>query len=247
MGVLKRVVKAVPPIKRLVQQRDALAEDYAALAGVPHSPARVAGAGGATVSDTSSSGVAFFGESNALHQRYPEHAIGRWTYGGLTVHSWNEGEPLTHLSIGAFCSIAAGVQIFLGGEHRSEWVSTFPFNMWDGAHHLGGPPKSKGDVVIGNDVWIGTEAMIVSGVRIGDGAVIGARALVARDVEAYAIVAGNPARVIGRRFSEDIVERLLRIRWWDWSDERILEFLPCMMGPDIESFLKAGEALHAEK
>ncbi|HEX5127349.1 MAG TPA: CatB-related O-acetyltransferase, partial [Rhodocyclaceae bacterium] len=130
-----------------------------------------------------------------LQQRYPQYSIGRGTYGDdLLVRNWNEG---TTLRIGNYCSIAAGVKIYLGGEHRTDWVTTYPFSaLWPEAAHIEGHPRSKGDVTIGNDVWIGTEAMILSGVTIGDGAVIGARAVVSRDVPPYAIVAGNPASVV---------------------------------------------------
>jgi acetyltransferase-like isoleucine patch superfamily enzyme len=179
------------------------------------------------------------GESNSLHEKYPQYEIGRWTYGDLTVHSWGEGATVT---IGSFSSIAPGVQVFLGGEHRSDWVTTFPFNvLWEGAEHIRGHPKTKGNVVIGNDVWIGTEAMIMSGVTIGDGAVVGARSLVARDVEPYSVVAGNPARLVRRRFDDQLVNRLLDLKWWDCENEELAQLLPLLLAPDIEAFLRETE------
>lgn len=171
--------------------------------------------------------------------RYPQFEIGRWTYGDLTVHSWDEGAALT---IGSFCSIAAGVRVFLGGEHRSDWVTTFPFSvLWESAKQVSGHPKTNGDVVIGSDVWIGTEAMIMSGVTIGHGAIIGAQSLVARDVEPYSIVAGNPARLVRRRFGDVMVERLLELEWWESKDEEIVQLLPWLLAPDIEAFVNEAE------
>lgn len=176
-----------------------------------------------------------------LQERYPQYAIGRHSYGDLRVRSWGEG---TQLIIGAFCSIAAGVKIFLGGEHRVDWTTTFPFpELWrNSAGFIPGHPLTKGDVMIGNDVWIGTEALIMSGVRIGDGAVIGARSVITKDVPPYAIVAGNPARLIRYRFDQATIDKLVRLAWWDWKDERISELLPIMLSQDILGFINAAEA-----
>ena len=147
------------------------------------------------------------------------------------------------MTVGAFCSIAEGVKVFLGGEHRTDWVTTFPFNvLWQDASGIPGHPKSKGDVVIGNDVWVGTEALILSGVTIGDGAVVGARAVVAKDVPPYAIAAGNPASVVRKRFDEDTIAALLRIRWWDWEDTRLVKALPFLLSEKVTPFLQAVEA-----
>ncbi len=182
------------------------------------------------------------GKSGSLAQRYPQFRFGRHTYDDhdLRVHGWNEGAGLR---VGAFCSIAAGVQIFLGGEHRADWVSTFPFSvLWrKSAGAITGHPATKGDVRIGNDVWIGCEAIILSGVTIGDGAIIGARAVVAGDVAPYAIVAGNPARQIRKRFDDTIIEELLDIRWWDWDDAKIEKFLPLLLHTDIRQFAAAAK------
>ncbi|MGH3870127.1 MAG: CatB-related O-acetyltransferase [Pseudonocardiaceae bacterium] len=147
------------------------------------------------------------------------------------------------VTIGSYCSIADEVEIFAGGNHRADWVSTFPFRILldlPGAFQ-DGCPESRGPVAIGNDVWIGRGATIMSGVTIGDGATVAARAVVAKDVRPYAIVAGNPAREIRRRFSDDIVERLLRVQWWTWSEEAIIAAVPLLCSPDVEAFLKATE------
>jgi len=140
--------------------------------------------------------------------------------------------------IGRYCSIAAQVTIFVGGNHRTDWVTTFPLrivNELPGMHE-DGHPSSKGDVIIGHDVWIGYGATILSGVTIGTGAVIGACAVVTRDVPPYAIAAGNPATVVGRRFPEDIARRLLKIAWWHWPDDEVLANVDLLCSPDVEEF-----------
>ena len=181
--------------------------------------------------------------AKTLIERHPDWNAGRHSYGDPLLHGWGEGAKLR---IGAFCSFASGVQIFLGGEHRTDWVSTYPFNvMWPDAAQFSGHPATKGDVSIGNDVWVGAEAVILSGVTVGDGAVIGARALVTKDVAPYAVVAGNPARQVRRRFTDAQVTRLLAVAWWHWSDERIATLLPLLLADDIDGFLLAAESAGA--
>lgn len=181
-----------------------------------------------------------FTKKKSLHERFPQYVIGRGSYGKPKVFSWGEGSTLT---IGAFCSIAAGVKIYLGGEHRTDWVTTYPFTyFWkEKVGYITGHPKSKGDVIIGNDVWIGTEAMIMSGVTIGDGAVIGARSLVTRNVPPYAIVAGNPAQFIRNRFDEGTITKLQKLQWWTWDERKIEKYLPLMLSQDIKAFLEHAE------
>jgi hypothetical protein len=120
-------------------------------------------------------------------------------------------------------------------------VTTYPFpalpETWPEAREIGGHPVSRGDVVVGNDVWIGYGATILSGVAIGDGAVIGARAVVTRDVDAYAIVAGNPATTVGKRFDEETVRRLLEIRWWEWPPEKIRDNMRLLCSDRLADFL----------
>lgn len=177
----------------------------------------------------------------SLQDRYPHYQIGQGSYGAddLRIHSWGEGATL---SIGAYCSIAERVQIFLGGEHRTDWVTTYPFSfLWPSAKAIPGHPRTKGDVVIGNDVWIATGAIILSGVTIGDGAVIGAGSVVAKDVPPYAIVAGNPARLVKERFDQDTVKRLRATKWWEWEKERIEKALPLLLSRQVERFLSAVE------
>jgi acetyltransferase-like isoleucine patch superfamily enzyme len=167
--------------------------------------------------------------------------IGDHTHGQPAIRGQGEA---ARLRIGRYCSIADGVTIYLGGNHRTDWVSTYPFNTmarWPDAAGITGHPATRGDVLIGNDVWLGDGCTIMSGVTIGDGAVVGARAMVTRDVAPYAIVAGNPARAVRTRFEPDIVERLLDVAWWTWPDEKVRRFVPLLMGGDIEAFLSAVE------
>ena len=171
----------------------------------------------------------------SLQQHYPNYQIGKGTYGGLQVIECGEG---TMLFIGAYTSIATEVKVFLGCNHRTDWVTTFPFNvLWESAKGIQGHPTSKGDVVIGNDVWIGAEAVIMSGVCVGDGAVIGARTVVSRDVPPYAIVVGNPAQIVKYRFNDQIIERLLHIKWWEWEKSRLEGALPALLNQDIDDFI----------
>ena len=131
------------------------------------------------------------------------------------------------LRIGKFCSIACGAKfLFASANHTQTSVSTYPFPIffeeWD--LDIGDVTLAwdhKGDIVIGNDVWIGYEAVVMAGVTIGDGAIIGARAVVTKDVPPYTIVGGVPAREIRRRFSDDVIARLQELKWWDWPAERI--------------------------
>jgi chloramphenicol O-acetyltransferase type B len=170
-----------------------------------------------------------------LAERYPMYQIGRGSYGELHIESW-KGEG--SFRMGAYCSVARGAKVLLGGEHRLDWVTTFPFNvLWESARHITGHPSTKGEVVIGNDVWIGTEALITSGVTIHDGAVVGARAVVTKDVPPYAIVAGSPARVVRYRFPEHVISRLLETKWWEWDEGRIAAAMPDLLSPDAEVFL----------
>jgi virginiamycin A acetyltransferase len=168
--------------------------------------------------------------------QYSRFDIGPWTYGRPLVLS-ARGETAT-LRIGSFCSIADEVTIMLGGNHRVDWVTTYPFNvLFPEAARFEGHPVSKGDVVVGHDVWIGTGALILSGVTLGNGAVVGARSVVTRPVPAYAVAAGNPARVIRLRFSEDQIRRLEHIAWWDWPIEKVQAAWPWLLAPDVDAFL----------
>lgn len=162
---------------------------------------------------------------------------GAHTYGTPLVQWWGEEADLI---IGKYCSIAKDVEIFLGGNHRTEWISTYPFPAFtDWANDI--PVReccvSRGDVIIGNDVWIGSGAVILSGVTIGNGAVIGSHAIVTRNIPDYAIVAGNPARVVRIRFSAEQVAQLSSLAWWDWDTEKVRKNIGDILSEDIDNFL----------
>ncbi len=124
-----------------------------------------------------------------------------------------------------------------GANHKMAAFSTYPFGLfgsgWEAAIPRVEDLPYKGDTVIGNDVWIGMEAMIMPGVHIGDGAIAAARSVVTRDVPPYSIVGGNPARIIKRRFDCEVVDLLLQIKWWDWDIERITRSIPVLVSDDI--------------
>lgn len=167
-------------------------------------------------------------------------SFGKYTYGRPKIHSWNEN---TKLVVGNFCSIADNVQVFLGGNHRMDWVTTFPFghinqnvfNKFDGKGH----PSTKGDVIIGNDVWIGGNVIILSGVTIGDGAVIANSSIVVKNVEPYSLVGGNPSKLIKYRFTQEQIDKLLEIKWWNWDDDKINNFAPLLCNSNIDEFIQS--------
>ena len=136
------------------------------------------------------------------------------------------------LIIGKFCSIATGVKFMMGGNqgHNYNWISNFPLDEFDDDfdNYQNVPPKAfylKGDTVIGNDVWLGAECMIMPGINIADGAVVGARALVTKNIGPYEIWGGNPARLIKKRFLDEDIKKLLQIKWWDWDESTLRDNL----------------------
>jgi acetyltransferase-like isoleucine patch superfamily enzyme len=175
------------------------------------------------------------------HSRHisSRHTVGEWTYGVPQILDYPNGGTLT---IGRYCSIAPEVRIFTGGEHRTDWVSTYPFaDMFAECREIEGHPASKGAVVIGNDVWIGRGAAILSGVTIGDGAVVGAFALVTKDIPAYGIAGGNPARVIRFRFDETDIQTLLSLSWWTWPHEKVLSLAKHLSNASVEELVDAAK------
>lgn len=152
------------------------------------------------------------------------------------------------LIIGRFCAIAHGATFIMNGaNHLMSGFSTYPFQIFgNGWEHAAPPPQAfpnKGDTTVGNDVWIGYDSMIMPGVTIGDGAIVAARSVVSADVPPYAIVAGNPARVLRRRFDDATVAALLDIAWWNWPVERITQHLPQIMGADLAALRDAAAAI----
>ncbi len=144
------------------------------------------------------------------------------------------------LIIGRFCALARGAKFIMNGaNHRLAGFSSYPFgifgNGWEPAAPGPGELPFKGDTVVGNDVWIGFDALVMPGVTIGHGAIVAARAVVTRDVPAYAVVGGNPARIIRMRFSDEVIARLLDIAWWDWPIEQVTRHLRAIVSADIEA------------
>ena len=179
--------------------------------------------------------------------RNPKIIVGDFTYIADSeferhvthLYDWNDDK----LFIGKFCQIAAGVEFVMNGaNHKMNAVTTFPFYTLEG-WDMEPPSKSelplKGDTVVGNDVWIGQNATILPGVHIGDGAIIGANATVASDVAPYTIVAGNPARIIRKRFDDELIGLLERFRWWDKTIVEINALIPLLTSGDLAMVRKA--------
>jgi len=177
----------------------------------------------------------------------PNIVVGRYSYysGYYHGHSFDDcarflmTEPgVDRLVIGSFCSIGSGAAFIMAGNqgHRYDWVSSFPFYFMNEVPHFAGAANAfapAGDTVIGHDVWIGTEAIVMPGITIGHGAVIGTRALVTKNVEPYTIVGGNPAKPIRKRFSDADIALLLEMAWWDWPDDMLHAAMPLMTSADI--------------
>lgn len=164
-------------------------------------------------------------------------SVGAHSYGNPAVLMHRPGSP-AKVRIGKYCSIAAGVRLMIGGNHRTNWVSTYPLRRKFGEFVPDPAAMTKGDIVVGHDVWIGLDVRILSGVTIGNGAVIGADATVGGDVRPYAVVVGNPAREVRRRFPDDVVEALQRIAWWDWPEETIRSRVDQLCNSDVEAFAR---------
>jgi len=163
--------------------------------------------------------------------------VGEFTYGRPIISKWDNE---TKLRIGKFCSIGGNVQILMGGEHHTEWITTYPFNVFL-ADQYGFDErlaKSKGDITIGNDVWIGNDAIILSGVTIGDGAVIGAGSMVTKDVRPFSIVGGNPADFINYRYAAHDLHCWYKLTWWDWPIEKLALAVPLLLAEDVDSLVE---------
>lgn len=182
--------------------------------------------------------------------RNPNIIVGEFTYIADSdfeshvshLYEWT-GDRLV---VGKFCQIAAGVEFVMNGaNHQMNAATTFPFYVlegWDMAPPAASDLPLKGDTVVGNDVWIGQNAVILPGVHISDGAIVGANSVVGRDVEPYAIVAGNPARVVRKRFDDGLIDLLLRFAWWDRSVGEINELIPLLTCSDLEKVRRELEA-----
>ncbi|MFD2968623.1 type B chloramphenicol O-acetyltransferase [Sphingobacterium bambusae] len=192
----------------------------------------------------------FSGKIIAEHNTNPNIIAGKFSYYSGYYHGhafedcarylFPDRDDVDKLIIGNYCSIGTGVSFIMAGNqgHRSDWISTFPFYFMDEvdtfADSLNGY-QPAGDTLVGHDVWIGAEAMIMPGVSIGDGAIIGSRALVTRDVAPYSIVAGNPAKEIRKRFEATMIDKLLEIKWWHWDSEKVATAMPLICSANVEA------------
>lgn len=177
----------------------------------------------------------------------PNIVIGDYTYYDDPEDSENFEAHVTHhydfigdkLIIGKFTAIAKGIEFVMNGaNHRMASVTTYPFSLmlygWEKSIPALDELPLKGDTVVGNDVWIGQNVTVLPGVHIGDGAIIGANSVVARDVPPYAVAAGNPCRVIRKRFDDELIKFLLELKWWDWDAEKIFRNMELLCDPDPE-------------
>ena len=166
----------------------------------------------------------------------PNLKIGKYTYiNGMKIYCWDK---TFQLNIGKYCSFADNIVIIGGGEHDKDWVSTFPFiDRWklDEYKQLK-RPRFKGNINIENDVWIANNVTILSGVTIGNGAIIGANTTVTKNVPEYSIVVGNPMQILKYRFNKNIIDQLLKIQWWEWSEEKIKKHQDLFINP--QKFIK---------
>ena len=151
------------------------------------------------------------------------------------------------LVIGKFCAIAAETRFIMTGDHKLDAISTYPFPIfahgWESAFNVYGLPV-KGDIIVGHDVWFGYDSLIMNGVTIGNEAIIAARSVVVKDVPAYSIVAGNPAKIVKMRFEDKTIERLQKISWWDWPIEKINQNLKLICNLNIDALEDAGLNIH---
>lgn len=177
--------------------------------------------------------------------------VGEYTYFDDRLHGpekfeecnvlYNYDFSKVKLVIGKFCAIAADTKFIMTGDHKLDAVSTYPFpifqNGWESAYNILDLPV-KGDILVGNDVWFGYDSLIKNGVTIGDGAIVATRAVVVKDVPAYSIVAGNPAKVVKMRFDDHTIARLLQISWWNWPIEKINQHLPLICSLNVDALEK---------
>ncbi len=169
-------------------------------------------------------------------------SVGPYTYGHQNIKIvFSQEFPSVNVIIGKFCSIASNIKIYAGhGYHDSRNVSTYPFGfveMQTFGHDRFCHGTTNGDVVIGNDVWIGDNVSIMSGVKIGDGAIIATNSHVVKNVEPYSVVGGNPAQLIKKRFRQDVIDKLLEIKWWDKSNSEIMNLKKLLNSQNIDEFL----------
>ncbi|MBN2469067.1 MAG: CatB-related O-acetyltransferase [Deltaproteobacteria bacterium] len=171
---------------------------------------------------------------------------GKHTYGPepeLVGPLWVVKQLAQGSRIGNFCSISSGLQFIFRGKHMVDWVSTYPFrDMWQMDVPLNSLPQYD-PIVVGNDVWIATNAKIMQGVKVGDGAVIAQESFVTKDVPPYSIVGGYPAEIIRYRFSKSQICELLKIAWWNWDDDTIKRVVPYLVNKDVNEFIRSAKKI----
>ena len=176
----------------------------------------------------------------------PNIIVGEYTYYDDINGAENFESHVTHhydfigdkLIIGKFCAIAKGIEFIMNGaNHRINSITTYPFNImgngWEKSAPYLSELKLKGDTIVGNDVWIGQNVTVLPAVHIGDGAIIGANSVVAKDIPPYSVAVGNPCEVKRKRFDEDLIEYLLQIKWWDWNTEKIFKNMEALCSGDL--------------
>ena len=176
----------------------------------------------------------------------PNIIVGEYTYYDDINGAENFESHVTHhydfigdkLIIGKFCAIAKGIEFIMNeANHRINSITTYPFNIMGNGWEKSAPSltdlKLKGDTVVGNDVWIGQNVTVLPAVHIGDGAIIGANSVVAKDIPTYSVAVGNPCEVKRKRFDEDLIEYLLKIKWWDWNSEKIFKNMEALCSGDL--------------
>lgn len=175
--------------------------------------------------------------------------VGEFSYGCDCVKIESYKGSRGKVIFGKYCSVGPNVKFVTGGNHPIDRISSYPFRIKLGikGKYQDGFPSTKGDIVIGNDVWIGSNAMILSGVTIGNGAVIAANSMIVQDVPDYAVIAGNPARVVKYRLSKDKITRLLAVEWWNWPHSKVAKNIDLLNGINVDSCLEKLESIANEK
>lgn len=172
--------------------------------------------------------------AKSFNKKYPNYAMGINCYGVPII---KHAHPDAKLSIGNYCSIASNVEIYLGGNHRADWITSYPFpHFFPEASHINDYEVTNGNVEIGSDVWLCQNSTILSGLSIGHGAIVANGAIVTKDVAAYEIVGGNPAKHIRWRFDEKTREILLQSAWWNWPEQELLKIVDLLCSDNIAQF-----------
>ena len=168
--------------------------------------------------------------------------VGKWSYGNPRILRWDYSSKI---KIGNFCSLGPDIDFYIGGNHRADWISTSQlpasqFNdVFEKAKTIKNFSISKGDIEIGHDVWIGGRTTILSGVKIGTGAVIAAGSVVVNDVDPYTITGGNPNRILKKRFKDSTIQKLLETEWWNLSDDKIDILSPYLLSNNFDAFFES--------